>query len=103
MACETLGISMSGSAVDTSSSSEKPSLPAAVREAYDKLPSFYSITAGWSVPALCWLPHFTMSSVTDYLVDSPDKSFDGNSLRAYKQLWAYQLFDKRHLNDLEMN
>lgn len=104
LACETLRISTSGEAVDESgASSEKPSLPAAVRDAYGKLPSFSSITSGWSVEALCRMPHFTMSSVTDYLIDSPDKNFDGKSLRAYKQLRAYQLFDERHLHDVELN
>ena len=99
LACQTLGISTSGEPVDDQSPSlGKPDLPAAVKDAYKKLPSFYSITVGWSVADLCRLSHFTISSVTDYLINSPDKSFDRNSLCAYKQLRAYQLFEERHLH-----
>ena len=49
------------------------------------------------------MPYLTMSDLMDYLIWSKDKEFDGESLRCYKQLRAYQLFDERHLHDLEMN
>ena len=38
-----------------------------------------------------------------YLVDSADKEYDGESLRCHKQLRAYQLFDEGHLHDIELN
>ena len=46
---------------------------------------------------------FDIDSVKSYLIDSPEKAFDGQSLRCYKQLRAYQLFDERHVHDLEAN
>lgn len=85
------------------SSAEKRELPQEIRDAYRKLPSFSHITAGWSVAALVKIPHFTMDAVNEYLLFSPDKSYDGDSLRAYKQLRAYQLFDERHVHDIELN
>ena len=107
LVCQHFGISTSGDTDDaTQPSAEKPSLaglPADVREAYGKLPSFTRITSGWSVAALCSIPHFDIESVKSYLLSSPDKSFEGESLRAYKALRAYQLFDERHLHDLEAN
>ena len=39
----------------------------------------------------------------EYLLNSPDKEFDGESLRVYKQLRSYQLFDERHIHDIEIN
>ena len=52
---------------------------------------------------LCKIPFFDIDSVKSYLIDSPEKAFDGQSLRCYKQLRAYQLFDERHVHDLEAN
>ena len=49
------------------------------------------------------VPHLTMEVVKKYLLFSPDKGFDGESLRAYKELRAYQLFDDRHVHDVELN
>ena len=49
------------------------------------------------------MPHFTLEDVKEYLLFSPDKNFDGQSLRAYKQLRAFQLFDERHVHDVELN
>ena len=49
------------------------------------------------------MPHFTLEDVHKYLLNSPDKEFDGESLRAYKQLRSYQLFDERHIHDIEIN
>ena len=74
-----------------------------VRQAYKNLSSFTRIASGWSVPNLCQMPHFTLEDVHKYLLNSPDKEFDGESLRAYKQLRSYQLFDERHIHDIEIN
>ena len=84
-------------------SKEKRCLPQHVRDAYRRLPSFTRITAGWSVESLVKLPLFTIEDVKRYLLFSPDKEFDGESLRCYKQLRAYQLFDERHVFDVEIN
>ena len=82
---------------------EKPNIPQEVIEAYRKLPSFPRLTSGWSVAALCKVPFFEISSVKEYLINSADKAYDGESLRCYKQLRAFQLFDERHIHDLEAN
>ena len=110
LVCQHFEISTSGgvetSADASSNSAEKLSfdtLPADVQAAYRQLPSFASITSGWSVASLCRIPHFDAASVKQYLLNSADKSFDGDSLRAYKQLRTYQLFDERHLHDVEAN
>ena len=49
------------------------------------------------------IPHLNIGDVKEYLVNSKDKNFDGESLRAYKQLRAYQLFDERHVHAIEAN
>ena len=104
LVCQHFGISTSGQLSGVHShSAEKPPLPEKVADAYKRLPSFSHIPAGWSVEVLLKIPHFCLSSVTSYLVDSRDKDYDGESLRCYKQLRAYQLFDERHLHDLEAN
>ena len=36
-----------------------------------------------------------------YLVDSPDKQFDGESLRCYKDLGADQVFEERRIHSVE--
>ena len=95
------GIATSGHS--GASSREKPDLPPEICEAYGKLPSFPHVTAGWDVRHLCKMPHFTVDAVKEYLVNSADKEYDGDGLRAYKQLRAYQLFDERHVHDLEGN
>ena len=64
---------------------------------------FFHITSGWSVEDMCKLPHVQIDAVKQYLIDSPDKAYDSGSLRCYKQLRAYQLFDERHLHHLEAN
>ena len=102
LVCDHFNISTSGGTGDCPSS-EKPRMPPHVSQAYKKLPSFGHITAGWSVANLCKIPFFDISSVKEYLLDSPDKAYDGGSLRCYKQLRAYQLFDERHIHDLEAN
>ena len=110
LVCKHFGISTSGgvetSADASSNSAEKPSLdtlPADVQAAYRQLPSLAIITSGWSVASLCRIPHFDAASVKHYLLNSADKSFDGDSLRAHKQLRAYQLLDERHLHNVEAN
>ena len=90
LVCQHFGIPTSGQSSD-SQSVEKPSVPAPVAEAYKRLPSFPHITSGWSVESLRKIPHFTLSSVTDYLINGADKEYDGESLRCYKQLRVYQL------------
>ena len=101
--CQRFRISTSGGA-EGGPSLEKPAIDDPnVREAYRKLPSFSRITSGWSVPSLCKVPFFDLASVKDYLINSPDKAFDGQSLRCYKQLRAFQLFDERHVHALEAN
>ena len=87
----------------TSCSEEKRALPQRVREAYRRLPSFTRITSGWSMQSLCKIPHFSIDAVKDYLLFSDDKEYDGESLRCYKQLRAYQLFDEGHIFDVELN
>ena len=105
--CNFFGLSTSGNGRQqpdgTAESKEKAALPDDIRQAYAKLPSFTHITSGWSVTALCRMPHFTLEAVHDYLLNSPDKEYDGESLRAYKSLRAYQLCDERHIHDLELN
>ena len=101
LVCQRFGIATSGQS--GASSMEKPDLPPEVRKAYGKLPSFPHVTAGWNVCHLCKMPHFTVDAVKEYLVNSADKEYDGDSLRAYKQLRAYQLFDERHVHDPEGN
>ena len=105
LVCQHCHISTSGDGASSSDgpSAEKPGIPGDVFEAYKRLPSFSHITAGWSVPTLCKIPFFDIDSVKSYLIDSPEKAFDGQSLRCYKQLRAYQLFDERHVHDLEAN
>ena len=44
---------------------------------------------------------FERSMISDYLISSPEKDFDGESLRSYKALRAYQLFEERHIHDVE--
>ena len=82
---------------------EKRELPLHIREAYRRLPSFTRITSGWAIDNLIKLPPFTTESVKDYLLFSPDKDYDGESLRCYKQLRAYQLFYENHIFDVEAN
>ena len=105
LVCQRFGIFTSGASTSGESqpSLEKPPIPGDVYEAYKKLPSFPHITSGWSVAALCKIPFFDLASVTDYLINSADKAFDGESLRCYKQLRAYQLFDERHVHNVEAN
>ena len=90
LVCQHFEISTSGgvetSADASSISAEKPSLdtlPADVQAAYRQLQSFASITSGWSVASLCRIPHFDAASVKYYLLNSANKSFDGDSLRAH--------------------
>ena len=103
LAANFFGFSTSGRHESGEGSSEKPTIPVEVRQAYKNLPSFTRIASGWSVPNLCQIPHFTLEDVHEYLLNSPDKEFDGESLRAYKQLRSYQLFDERHIHDIEIN
>ena len=44
---------------------------------------------------------FDRNLLEGYLLSSPDKEFDGESLRSYKSLRAYQLFEKRHVHDIQ--
>ena len=106
--CQHFGISTSGAALNEGSTDgnvtvEKPTIPQEVLEAYRKFPSFPRITSGWSVAALCKVPFFEISSVKEYLISGADKAYDGESLRCHKQLRAFQLFDERHIHDLEAN
>ena len=104
-AADFFGFSSSGvDQVTQPESAEKrsiASMPDGVRDAYRRHPAFSRITSGWSVPDLCKMPHFEVSNVKEYLLFS--QAYDGESLRAYKQLRAYQLFDERHIHDIELN
>ena len=53
--------------------------------------------------SLCKIPHFSIDAVKDYLLFSDNKEYNGESLRCYKQLRAYQLFDEGHIFDVELN
>lgn len=44
---------------------------------------------------------FRSTMVSEFLVYSPDKDFDG-SLRSCKSLRACQLFEERHIRDVDM-
>ena len=44
-----------------------------------------------------------MEAGKEYLLFTPDKWFEGENLRAYKQLRSSQLFDERHVHDIELN
>jgi len=103
LVCDFFGLSTSGESLPRLESSETPAMPEEIREAYKRLPSFTRITSGWSVASLCMMPHYTLEDVHEYLLNSPDKDYDGCSLRAYKQLRAYQLYDERHIHDVELN
>ena len=48
------------------------------------------------------VPAIDRSMIEDYLVNSPDKDYDGESLKSDKELRAYQLFEEPHTHSLEL-
>ena len=91
-----------GFSTSAPSTTEKHELPAEVRDAYRRFPSFTRITSGWKVSSLVKVPHLTMEAGKEHLLFSPDKGFAGKSLQAYKHLHSFQLFDE-NVHDIEMN
>eukprot|EP00117_Sycon_ciliatum_P003205 scpid48385/ scgid5218/ len=100
--CEHFHLSTAGEGVPDEEA-DKPALPKPVMAAYKKLPSFSHITSGWSLSRLTKIPFFITEAVKHYLLNSPEKDYDKESLQCYKQLRAYQLFDEHHLHHLEGN
>ena len=103
LVCKHFALIPAGEGEEARVSGEKPSVPLEIEEAYKMLPSFPHITSGWSVSNLQKVPPISLAMIRDYLINSPDKAFDGESLRCYKQLRAYQHFSENHLHNVECN
>ena len=102
--CTHLDIWMSGSAV-AESPLAKASIPPDVLPFYVEVGSLSNVSSSdkklWTSNLRAVLA-IDRSMIKDYLVNSPDKDYDGESLKSYKALRAYQLFEERHTHALEL-
>ena len=71
-----------------------------VKEAYQKILPLSRLRVDWSYDCRS-MPTFDLARLKRYLIHSTDKTFDDDSLRAYKTLRSYALFDEGHLDKLE--
>jgi len=105
--CLTLKISATGgcSGSDSLTPLEKASIPLDVLPFYQRLPSFAAISTSdgklWTKDLRKCPQSFNLAKLESYLIHSPDKAFDGDSMESYKSLRAYQLFDERHVHNIE--
>ena len=73
-----------------------------VKEAYQKILPLSRLRVDWSYDCRS-MPTFDLARLKRYLIHSTDKTFDDDSLRAYKTLRSYALFDEGHLDKLDIN
>ncbi|XP_070549612.1 uncharacterized protein [Ptychodera flava] len=64
---------------------------------------FSKIEDGWSQDIRQISPVITIENVKEYLINSNDKSFDKDTLRAYKALRAYNLYEAGHIHSVQYN
>ena len=67
-------------------------IDADVREVLKSLPSFDSVTEGWSKDFKAVLVEFHFMHLLTYLVYGRDKTFDMDSMRAFRSLKGYRFF-----------
>ena len=105
--CQHLKISTSGGCSTSASDQQllKAGIPPEVLPFFLEVGDLASVCASdnkrWTKDLRSVPSDFERSMIVDYLVSSPDKEFDGESLRSYKALRAYQLFEERHIHNVE--
>ena len=84
---------------------EKSSIPPDVLPFYRRVGSFAPVSTStsklWTKDLRKSPAAFSFSKLEDYLVHSPDKAFNGESMRSYKALRSYQLFEEKHVHNVK--
>ena len=103
--CQKLGISTSGPLDGGDSRLQKASIPQEILPFYLEVGDLAHVCSAKNVhwtSDLRGVPSgFSRELLEGYLLNSPDKEFDGESLKSYKALRAYQLFEERHIHDVQ--
>ena len=71
-----------------------------LKKCYEKVVPLNRLRVEWKKDCRA-MPCFDLLRLKNYLIHSTDKTFDNDSLKAYKTLRAYALFDEGHLDNLE--
>ena len=104
--CEKLKISTTGCAAqDLFAPLERASIPPEVLPFHRRVESLASVSTSdgklWTKDLRKCPTGFHFNLIESYLIHSPDKDYDGDSMRSYKALRAYQLFEERHIHNVE--
>ena len=102
--CLALKISTTG-VNDSLSPLVKASIPPDVIPFYQRVGSFAVVSTSdaklWTKDLRSCPDGFCYKRLENYLINSPDKAFNGDSMRSYKALRAYQLHEDRHVHSVE--
>ena len=92
--CQKLKISTAGECSTGFASIERATIPPEVLPAYRRLESLAELGTSnapwWTQDLRKVAVGFCRQKLVEYLIFSPDKQFDGDSLRSYKALRAYK-------------
>ena len=104
--CEKLKISATGCAAqDLFAPLERASIPPEVLPFYRRVGSLASVSTSdgklWTKDLRKCPTGFHFNLIESYLLHSPDKDYDGDSMRSYKALRAYQLFEECLIHNVE--
>ena len=98
--CLALKISTTG-VIDSLSPLVKASIPPGVIPFYQRVGSFAAVSTSdaklWTKDLQSCPDCFCYERLENYLINCPDKAFDGDSMRSYKAIRVYQLHEERHV------
>ena len=104
--CSCLEISTCGQAdsADDVDFRWKPSpFDADTKQKYDALGKLSDMGGSWTSDLSSVPPSFSLDKIKAYLIDSPEKTFDQQSVRAYKSLRAWSLSQEGHILMMSIN
>ena len=106
--CNKLKISTAGESCqqnDALTPMVRATIPLDVLPFYQELGRLAALTTSdnklWTKDLRKCPSQFGFFQIEIYLIHSPDKEFDGESMQSYKALRAYQLFEEQHVHNVE--
>ncbi|XP_070549026.1 uncharacterized protein [Ptychodera flava] len=73
-----------------------------LKEEFSKLPPYHAVKSCWTTD-IRGVPPVSFEQVKYYLIESNEKTFDKEALRAYKAMKAYKLWDGGHVHSLQLH